>query len=61
MRLGSHPFEGSGDGEARRAQGALARQIEAARRGQTDRDPADTARHVDDLLAYAAELAVGVL
>jgi aminoglycoside phosphotransferase (APT) family kinase protein len=43
------------------AEGALARQIEAARRGQTDRDPADTARHVDDLLAYAAELAVGVL
>jgi aminoglycoside phosphotransferase (APT) family kinase protein len=43
------------------AEGALARQIDAARRGHTGRDPADTARHIDDLLAYAAELAVGVL
>jgi aminoglycoside phosphotransferase (APT) family kinase protein len=43
------------------AEGALARQIEAARRGQTGRDPAETARHIDDLLAYAADMAVGVL
>lgn len=43
------------------AEGALARQIDAARRGQTGRDPADTARHIDDLLAHAADLAVGVL
>jgi aminoglycoside phosphotransferase (APT) family kinase protein len=43
------------------AEGALARQIDAARRGHTDRDPADTARHIDDLLLYAADMAVGVL
>jgi len=43
------------------AEGALARQMEAARRGSTTRDPADTARHIDDLLAHAAEMAVGVL
>jgi aminoglycoside phosphotransferase (APT) family kinase protein len=42
-------------------EGALARQIGAARRGQTDKDPADTARHADDLLEHASELAVGVL
>jgi aminoglycoside phosphotransferase (APT) family kinase protein len=43
------------------AEGALARQMEAARRGSTTRDPADTARHIDDLLAHAAEMAAGVL
>jgi aminoglycoside phosphotransferase (APT) family kinase protein len=43
------------------AEGALARQIEAARRGSTARDPAETARHIDALLAHAADLAVGVL
>jgi aminoglycoside phosphotransferase (APT) family kinase protein len=43
------------------AEGALARQIDSARRGHAGRDPAATARHVDDLLAYAAEMAVGVL
>ena len=43
------------------AEGALARQMEAARRGPTGRDPAETARHVDALLEHAADLAVGVL
>jgi aminoglycoside phosphotransferase (APT) family kinase protein len=43
------------------AEGALARQIDAARRGQKGRDPADTERHIDDLLAHAADMAVGVL
>jgi aminoglycoside phosphotransferase (APT) family kinase protein len=43
------------------AEGALARQVAAARRGPTHRDPAETARHVDALLDHAAELAVGVL
>jgi aminoglycoside phosphotransferase (APT) family kinase protein len=43
------------------AEGALARQIEAARRGSTTRDPAETARHIDALLAHAADLALGAL
>jgi aminoglycoside phosphotransferase (APT) family kinase protein len=43
------------------AEGALGRQIEAARRGSTDRDPAETARHIDALLEHAADMAVGVL
>ena len=43
------------------AEGALARQMEAARRGMTGRDPAETARHIDALLQHAADMAVGVL
>jgi aminoglycoside phosphotransferase (APT) family kinase protein len=43
------------------AEGALVRQIDAARRGHTGRDPAETALHIDALLAHAADLAVGVL
>jgi aminoglycoside phosphotransferase (APT) family kinase protein len=42
-------------------EGALARQIEAARSGRTDKDPADTALHADELLVHASELAAGVL
>jgi aminoglycoside phosphotransferase (APT) family kinase protein len=42
-------------------EGALARQLESARRGETNKDPADTARHADDLLEHACELATGVL
>jgi aminoglycoside phosphotransferase (APT) family kinase protein len=43
------------------AEGAYARQLAAAAGGSTARDPAATARHVDRLLEYAAELASGVV
>jgi len=43
------------------AEGSLARQIEAVRRGQSSKDPADTVRHIDQLLEHAADMAVGVL
>jgi aminoglycoside phosphotransferase (APT) family kinase protein len=39
------------------AEGAVARQVRAARDNPGAKDPAETARHVDDLLNYAAEMA----
>lgn len=43
------------------AEGAVARQVRAARLDPKAKDPAGTARHVDDLLEYAAAMAAGTL
>jgi aminoglycoside phosphotransferase (APT) family kinase protein len=43
------------------AEGAVARQMRAALLDPAAKDPSETARHVDDLLDYAAEMAAGVL
>jgi aminoglycoside phosphotransferase (APT) family kinase protein len=43
------------------AEGAYARQLGIARRGQLRKDPEDTARHVDALLRHATDLAHGAL
>jgi aminoglycoside phosphotransferase (APT) family kinase protein len=43
------------------AEGSLSRRVKAGAGGPPGRDPAETARHVDELLAHAADMAAGVL
>jgi aminoglycoside phosphotransferase (APT) family kinase protein len=43
------------------AEGAYERQLGLAQKGRSNKDPQETARHVDALLSHAADLAVGVI